>query len=298
MSFKTVLISLVKYLALVLVYLLLFTLGSAVISVPVDSMPPPEQQSSVFAALLLVALVSTAVISLVITRATWSGWRLVFATIFAWYGTMTFMTQIESAWFGPSLGITSNMLPALFLNTVPLVLLFTPLAVWVWGRWRTAGADAPGERLPQSALEWLWKLAIAAVVYVTLYLGFGYIVAWSNPALREMYGNGANQQVFDYARLIPFQVLRSALWVLCALPVIRMVRGPLWSAALVVGLLLGLPTTIVLALPNPIMPDSGVRLSHFVETSSSTFLYGVFITWLLQWRLHQVAQPSSRPAHL
>lgn len=298
MSRKTVLTILVKYLALVVLYLVLFVVGSATFSIGLDRTPPPDQQSLVMPALLLVALVNTFVISVVIRRLGRSGWRLVLATMFAWYGTMTFMTQIESAWFGPALGITSNMLPALFLNSVPLVVIFTPVAALVWGKWQPQTVRDEDLRLPRTASEWSWKLAVIAAGYLVLYLGFGYVVAWQNPALRQMYGNGANQQVFDYARLIPFQILRSALWVLFALPMIRMTRGVLWQVALVVALLFALPPTIGLAIPNPIMPDPSVRFSHFVETSTSNFIYGVFVTWLLQWRPHQVTVKSSRPARL
>jgi len=282
---KTALVLLVKFALLCVLFVALYMLGSAVFSARMAQTPPPDQQPQILLGLFLVALVDTVVISLVIVCSLWSGVRLTLATIFAWYGTMTFMTQIESAWFGPSLGIGSDMLPALFLGSVPLVLIFSPVAVFIWGKWRPTPDRTDGGRLPQTAMEWLWKLAVIAVLYVTLYFAFGYVVAWQNPALREMYGNGANQKVFDLARLLPFQVVRSMLWVLFTLPVVRMTRGPVWSAAVVVGLLLALPPTIVLVIPfNPIMPDPSVRLSHLVETTASDFIYGVCLTFLLQWQ--------------
>jgi hypothetical protein len=228
---KTVLVSLVKSALLSVLFVALYTFGSAVFSARMAQTPPPDQQSQILLGFFQVALVDTVVISLVIVRSLWSGVRLTLATIFAWYGTMTFMTQIESAWFGPSLGIGSDMLPGLFLSSVPLVLIFSPVAVFIWGKWRPSPDRTDGGHLPQTAMEWLWKLSVIAVLYVTLYFTFGYLVAWQNPALREMYGNGANQQVFDVARLLPFQVVRSMLWVLFTLPVVRMVRGPVWSAA-------------------------------------------------------------------
>lgn len=295
MSFQNGFTSLVKYLALVVLNLSLFMLGNAIIRADLNWTPPPEQQPWVVVGLLLVALVNTFVISLVVVRSAWGHWRLVAATIFSWYGTMTFMTQIESAWFGPALGIAPSLLPSLFLSSVPLVLLFTPAAVFVWGKWRPpADTLDTRERLPLSAPEWLWKLAVIAAVYVVLYLGFGYFVAWQNPALRDMYGGGANAQVFDYERLIPFQLVRGVLWTLFALPVIRMVRGSRWQVALLLGLVVGLPATIVLAIPNPIMPDPSVRLSHFIETSTSNFIFGAFATWLLSWHPHPVTLPSLR----
>lgn len=295
MSFRIIFTALVKYLALVVLYVVLFMLGSAAIPMRFDWTPPPDQQPWVLLGLLLVAFVNTLVISLVVARSAWSGWRLVAATIFAWYGAMTFMTQIESTWFGPALGITPSLLPALFLNSVPLVVFFTPAAVFLWGKWQPpAATSATATRLPLSAPEWFWKLAVIAGVYVVLYFGFGYFVAWQNPALRDMYGGGANAQVFDYARLVPFQIVRGVLWALFTLPVIRMTRGPRWQVVLLVALFLSLPPTIALALPNPIMPDASVRLSHFIETSTSNFINGAFLTWLLTWHPHPVAIHAPR----
>jgi hypothetical protein len=72
--------------------------------------------------------------------------------------------------------------------------------------------------------------------------------------------------------------------VLFALPVIRMARGPSWQVALLVGLLFALPMNIGHFIPNPIMPDPSVRLSHFIETATSNFIFGLFVTWLLGWR--------------
>jgi len=131
------------------------------------------------------------------------------------------------------------------------------------------------------ASQWVWKLAVITGAYLILYFGFGQLVAWQNPALRTMYGNGANQEVFNNTILIPFQAGRSLLWVLWILPAIRMLRAKSWWAAVLIGLLLALPMNIVHAIPNPIMPDPTVRLSHFIETASSNFIFGLLIYWLL-----------------
>ena len=132
--------------------------------------------------------------------------------------------------------------------------------------------------------QWVVKLAAIAIIYCVLYFGFGFVVAWSNPELRAMYGEGVNQAMFSLYRLILFQVFRSALWVLFALPVIRGTRGPTWQVALIVGLLYALPMNIAHASPNPFMPDPSVRLSHFIETSTSNFIFGLIVTWLVHRR--------------
>jgi len=75
--------------------------------------------------------------------------------------------------------------------------------------------------------------------------------------------------------------VRALLWVLCALPVIRGSRVNPWWTVLLVGLVFSVPQNIVHILPNPLLPVASVRLSHMIETASSTFVFGVLVVWLL-----------------
>jgi hypothetical protein len=45
--------------------------------------------------------------------------------------------------------------------------------------------------------------------------------------------------------------------------------------------MLSLPQNIGHILPNSLIPLSSVRMSHLLETASSTFVFGVIVTWLL-----------------
>jgi hypothetical protein len=284
-AMRNVLLRTGQYLLLVVLFFVFFSSSDALIPVPEQFRTSPEQAAQALPGLLLLCLVDTALVMLVILRARWRGWRLAVGVGFALYGVMTFMSQIETAWFGPALGIPASMLPSLFLMTVPVAVVFVPLAVLILGKWRGPGESSnPAVPLPESIWGWVWRLGVIAVLYVMLYFGFGMLVAWQNPALRAMYGEGANTQVFNFATLIPFQFLRSALWVLFLLPIVRMDRGGLWQTAVIAGLWLALPMNMFHAVPNPFMPDPSVRLSHFIETATSNFLFGMAITWLLAWR--------------
>src|SRR5207245_9065783 len=75
-------------------------------------------------------------------------------------------------------------------------MVFAPSADLILG-----GAKAK-EQMPAShaplampASEWRWKLAVNVVVYEALYFGFGYFVAWQDPAVREYYGGGARRKI-------------------------------------------------------------------------------------------------------
>jgi hypothetical protein len=243
--------------------------------------------------MLLVALVDTLVVALIVLRSRWRGWRLALAISFSLYGVMTFMAQIETAWFAPAMTtmrITPALLRGLFLQTLPIVLLWVPVAVALldWGRPVTP--DESPHALPATAGGWAWRLALIATAYLTLYFSFGYVVAWQNPEVRALYEGGINQSVFANERLIPFQIMRALLWVLFALPVIRMTRGTIWQVGLVVGLLYALPMNIVHVIPNDLMTSS-VRLSHFIETASSNFIFGLLVTGVLLWAPARASRP-------
>jgi hypothetical protein len=197
------------------------------------------------------------------------------------------MPQIESAVFLTHL--PPGMLPRLFLMGALIAAPFSVLAVLILGKRKAKAVDTrPDSRLVMPASEWAWKLAVIALAYVILYFTFGYFVAWRRPAVQEYYG-GTDPGSFvaqmrtvlrDTPWLVPFQIVRAMLWVVLALPVIRMLKGQRTETALAVGLLFAVVMNAQLLLPNPYMPEA-VRMAHLVETASSNLIFGVFVGWLL-----------------
>ena len=195
---------------------------------------------------------------------------------------------------------------------MPTAFLFVPLAVVILGKARgPADSGEPNDRLVMPVSQWLWKLALIIVAYWVLYFGAGYFIAWQNPELRAFYGGEDPGSFFLQMQVIlttdpwlaPFQALRALLWTLCALPIIRMTAGSPWRAALLVALLLAVPSNLGHLLANPLIPAASVRMSHMIETMSSTFVYGLIIVWLLHRRHYSVAdlfglgthQPPAQP---
>jgi hypothetical protein len=224
-----------------------------------------------------------------ILRSRWTGWRLIAAVFFVFYGVTTFMPQIESAVFLTRL--PPGTLPRLLVMGVLIAAPFSILSVLILGKRKKVVDTEPNTRLEMPASEWAWKLAVIAVVYVILYFTFGYFVAWRHPGVPEYYGGVDPGSFVAQMRtvirntpwLIPFQVVRAVCWVALALPVIRMLKGKWPETALSIGLLFAVVMTAPLLLPNPYMPE-GVRMAHLMETASSNLIFGVFVVWLLTWR--------------
>jgi hypothetical protein len=291
---KTAFSIVLKVIALTIILFLCFAVVGGVVGQPGNSQTP-EQAGAAAVALLAVCFLNTIVLTHIILRSRWAGWRLTATVLFVFYGVMTFMSQIESAVFVTRL--PSGMLPRLFLMGALIAAPFSVLAVLILGRRKADTVNTElNARLVMPLCEWAWKLAVIALAYLMLYFTFGYFIAWRNPAVREYYGGIDEGNFFAHMGtvlghtfwLIPFQMLRAMLWAVLALPIIRMLKGQWQETALAIGLLFAVLMNAQLLLPNPYMPEA-VRITHLMETASSNFIFGVLVGWLLTQR-HESAK--------
>ena len=286
---KTAVFLVPRVIALTIILFICFALGGGVVG-QLDNAGATEPAGATALPLVAVCLLNTVVLTHLIHRSRWTGWRLAAAVFFVFYGVMTFMSQIESAVFITSL--PPGILPRLFLMGAVVAAPFSMLAVLILGKRKAKIVDTErNSRLVMPTGEWAWKLAVIALAYLILYFTFGYFIAWQSSAVREYYG-GVDEgsfvaqmraTVLDRPWLVPFQIVRAMCWVLLALPVIRMLKGQWLETALSIGLLFAVLMNAQGLLPNPFMPEA-VRMAHMVETASSNFIFGVFVGWLLTER--------------
>ncbi len=288
MTLKSLVFGLLKAVMLVLAMAVSFTVAGAILG-PSGASQTPEDASQQAMALLTVSLVNALVLAYPIARSRWHGLKLIGAAFLLEFGAETLMTQIETLFFGSAFNIPADVMRAIILSGALRALIFSPLAVLILGKMRKPGEQAgPNTRLTMAWQGWVWRLALLPVIYLCLYFLFGYFVAWQSPDVRQLYaGTTAIEPFFEHmagvvksnAWIFPFQLLRGLLWIGLALPIIRMMKGRPWETALAVGLALGFLATSQLLIPNPYM-SAPVRMAHLLETSSSTFIYGVMIGWL------------------
>ena len=245
-----------------------------------------EEAAQAGMALLVVSIANALLLAYPISRSRWHGLKLVGAVFFVLFGVQTFMSQIETMFFGSAFNISATEMGSIVLSGFLTALFFSFLAVLIMGKIRKPKVgEAPANPLELSAKELATRLALLPLAYIVIYFLFGYFVAWQSPDVRELYtGSVAIEPFFVHLShsiqanfaILPFQFLRGLLWIGLALPVLRMMKGSAWEKAIVIGLLFGLLLTTQLLFPNPYMP-APVRLAHFIETSTSTFLYGVLV---------------------
>lgn len=280
-----------RFVILYVLFMVAFIIGSMTVAGELtDGAPSEPGLVPASSGLLIIALANVLVIAALILTSRWRGWKLALGLALAYYGAVTVLPQIETWYFLSSITVGPRLLARLFLMGVPTAFLFIPLAVWILGRGRGRAEASPDGALVMPTRQLVWKLAAIAFVYLVLYWGAGYFIAWQNPELRAFYGQPGQPLPFfahtaeslrDDPMLFGLQVLRALLWVLCAVPVIRGSRVDPWWTALLVGLLFSVPQNIGHILANPLMPVASVRFSHMIETASSTLLFGTVVVWLL-----------------
>jgi len=279
-----------KVSALTIWYFICFVIATAV--VPLETGPPQTQaeQSKAALALIVVCLLNTIVLAYVILNARWRGWKLIAGMFLILYGVTTFMPQSESAFFLTRL--PAGMVPRLFVFGAIIAILFSSVAVLILTiRKPIAANDESNLPLGTGASQWIWKLAVAIVLYVSLYFTFGYFIAWQNPVVRAYYGGSDPGSLLTQMRsvlvdtpwLLPFQILRALMWIALGLVTISMMRGRWWKVALAVAALFGVVMNTQLLLPNPFMPEA-VRMTHLVETATSNLIFGFALVWLFHRR--------------
>jgi len=303
MNMKRSLVRLGQFVALTVLFLIIYIAGALIFPVPlpqgITAEPGPLPAGM---DMLVIGAANVLIIMLILLNTRWYGWKLYLAMAVSYYGLQTFMGQIETWYFLTSLTVSDKMLPMLFLMGTTVPVLFIPLAMLILGKWKQTPGTARQEpvemtlKYPASPwkAQWIVKAVILAFTYALLYFLAGYFIAWQNPDVVAYYngvdtGSFFKQMQLNLANdrtLLPFQLFRGLLWALFALPVIRLMKGSPWLIAVAVGLLVSVPLNISHILANPLMPSNSVRMSHMVETVSSTFVYGMIATCMLH-RTHR-----------
>lgn len=290
MNAKLILTWLLRMAILTVLYFPLWILGTLVIG---SQMPDFASEPGIFSdstGILLFGFLNILLIVTLIVSSRWRGWRLALVLALAYYGSFTLVTQIETWYFLTDISVSPSLLPRLFIMGLSIPLLYIPLAIFVCNRWKQNPIEPVMAFDKISFKHTTVKLMAIAPIYLIIYWLAGYYIAWQNPELRAFYGSPGEIAPFwshtietlskkpDLALL---QLFRGGLFALLVLPMIWGSRTRTFTTGFIVASLLAIPH-LGHILPNPIIPSASVRLSHMIETASSTFLFGLIIVWL--WR--------------
>lgn len=291
-----------RFVVLLVLFYVFFISGTLAISGLLPDVPSELGPLPNYIAMLIIGISNTLLVIALILSSRWHGWKLVLTLAFAYYGAVTFLTQIETWYFLSKITVDEKLVFRLFMMGLPVAFGYIPLAVLILEKRHAQGDTKTSSALVMPASQWVWKLLVIALAYVVLYWGAGYFIAWQNPNLRAFYGSPGEIIPFwkhtantldTNPGLFLFQMLRALLWTLCALPIIRGSKLNIWWTTVLLGLFFTIPQCLSLLIENPLMPNASVRLSHLIEGVSSNFIFAAIIAWLLH-REHKSFQDVLR----
>lgn len=292
MNAKKILIWTFKLALLIVLYFPIWIIGTMAMGDMVPTTASEPGLLSDASAMLLLGLINTALIVGMILSSRWHGWRLALLLGLAYYGSFTFITQIETWYFLANITLSPELIPRLFLMGLSIPIIYIPLAIVICNKWKKRDINTSVRYMQMPLKQMLLKLGVLAIIYLVIYWLAGYFIAWQNPELRIFYGSPGEivpfiahsvERLSNVPDLFILQLARGILFAVIAMPLIVGSRVKPWVTALLVAFLLGVPH-LVHIMPNPLMPAASVRLSHMIETATSNFVYGLIIVWLLHRR--------------
>lgn len=269
-----------KLIALTAVYTVINALAFSLLPFSPGFKAQSLEQNAAPAAMLcalVCALWTVGTICFITARSGRNGLPLLLSTAGSVFMVQTFMTQVETLFFGGAFTALTRwdvaMIVAAGLFPVAAV---SVLAMLLWKKpVRQRDVTVDPKRFLSAAL-------LNGAVYVAVYFLFGYYVAWQSPELRMFY-SGSTETISFIGKLIdnlqtdpmifPFQWIRGVLFTVSILPLLSTPwkhRNDLPIAAVLVYLC----SAVSLIVPNFLFPDP-VRWAHFVEMASSMLLFAI-----------------------
>ncbi len=292
MKLKKIMIWTFRFILLVVLYFPIWILGSMAIG---DQMPEVPSEAGLLSeeiGLVILSIINTILIIGLIVTSRWNGWRLALVLALAYFGAFTFITQIETWYFLTEITVSPELLPRLFIMGLSIPIIYIPIAILICGKWKKKDVATENLKMNMPIKQFLLKLGIIAIIYLVIYWLAGYFIAWQNPELRAFYGSPGEIEPFfthtfatfkNTPSLILLQLFRGMLFSIIVMPLIIGSKVKPWLTGLLVGFLFAVPH-LGHILPNPLLPIASVRLSHMIETATSTFIFGLITVWLFHRR--------------
>jgi hypothetical protein len=229
--------------------------------------------------LVLVAFIDTLLLSYFVLSSQWTGWKEWVAVFSFLYGVNYVLTAIESLYLTSLL--TAGVVVSLFVNGAIVSAIFAVALVRVLGRSGMQSDMMTQGRLAMNVKEWVWKIIVAGVAYLFLFIVVGFAVYRPIAMLLNPVAFAQEQGAIapSAALVLPVETFRGMLWALLAVPAIIAIPFSWRKTAVIIGLLFALIQSGNIFLTTVITP--GLQIAHFAELFVENLIFGIIVVWIL-----------------
>ncbi len=232
--------------------------------------------------LLLLAFIDSVALCYFATSTSWGGWREWLAIFMVFFGVNYLLTAMETMYLGSILPISVAL--GLIVNGGVVSSLYAAFLVQIFPN-ATTNDQTNNMRVPIRAKGLAFKIVGGSLLYLMFFMIFGLAVYM--PVARFLDPIALSQEQGIVATgsatwVIPIELLRGAVWVVLAVPVVLSLSYNWKRTALIVAILFAVPVSAGLLLSSGM--TLGLIVAHFAELFLENVVFGVCVAWILQLR--------------
>jgi hypothetical protein len=277
--------------SVIMVLLMSWVAGTMIGNAITQSSPPTSDSPNAGLAFLGVCAFNAILLTVLIhTTAAYSNARRHVVLILYVFTVQFLLPQMDTFFFASGIGIGYAQATAIVISGAVVSLITITVAIAVYNKmFGTLSVSKPLVISHHNRERMLWLGGTLILIgYPFLYFTFGYYVAWQSETLRMFYTSSPAMSPYLSGitdafgnGLYFFQVLRALIWIAVTVPIVAMFKDRTTHQYLLVGVFSALLPTSLLFVPNPYMPWD-ISMIHFVETSTSNFLWGLMMVWAIR----------------
>lgn len=259
------------------------------VSSEITSRVTEDMQNTIFGLMLLVSLLGAIALSINVKLSEWSGVKLILALGLSFWGIEYFVAQIETFYFREAFTFMTNIeILNIMLRGMITTIIVVPLTVIIFGKRKATGKISIKEILERIEIKsWVKKAPFFALLYIIIYLFFGYYVAWQFEAVRLFYSGTTEQLNFisqivmtikEMPLFLSYHFIRGLLWVAFSVPIILMMKGSRIKTMISLMLVFSYHGFQIIMAQGIFPPD--VLIGHTIETTISICIYGGLIGYM------------------
>ncbi|MDH3649415.1 MAG: hypothetical protein OEQ53_07010 [Saprospiraceae bacterium] len=155
------------------------------------------------------------------------------------------------------------------------ILVFSPFFVYLLGKWKSIPLQI--NSVPRSIFNWIWRIVVAYLLYLFVYLLAGFILQTAYPPLMTFY----EDKIPPVDLIFQTQILRALIFAGITILILKTTDLKIFIKAILIGVVFSILGGVApLIPPNEFMPYY-IRLGHFFEVGISNFIYGFLVAYLL-----------------
>lgn len=282
--------STLKISSIALVFIMVFLIPTMLMPVSDNLLGKinPDEMKLFFPLLVLFSLYLGFTYFLILKNTDQKKSTLLLNLILAHFIMYPLMGLLESLFWGDAFkGVEINEFIRIFYRfTITFTLFSAFLALIAKKGMLSVMTSEPKENYKQVGI----KIFLISLVYFIIYNLFGYLIAWQFEATREFYtGSSLNIGFFQSIRenisnpdFVLVHTFRGLLFGVAGYIFNNILKCSRTKKVIIMSLIFG-GFGFQIVLPNPLLPEM-VRISHFIETTSSMLLFGAIAGFLLNYK--------------